>query len=708
MTESVILPTLAVLGVATSVGLVAAGLQCQAAAACLETGDCKSSGFCSYENTVSLMTDAIYADYSTNMSRFEELTRGVCAPGERLHVNLLTNAEECIPWRAWPNALNHEIQGSGTSHHELMCGSWIEAGPTFPTSVFYWSFFDGAKEDAVIRHSEATSFSSARLASTDLGKLYAACQHTVLGGTGAIRESAVQAYSFLESQLGNASTRAGVLYNAGVLAGHHCDGPAQSGVTLRGSAFAASISRGSAFAPHALGDALLSVDAPASLQTTAESANELVNAHAGTAAYASFADLERFFEGASRRLDHASVVLQHEDTPQLNGLLWLVDEGKFTEAQAFLKGVAAFCAFSIHTGMTLDGAGGYEDARKQVHRLRSKRPRAAAMGRLRRRDDDVMELEAGNKTLSEATTTTFSSLHLNRPSVLKPRLRLDSQPLGNPTSDCVAFSEWLFPDRLDNQYFDAIVTPTLYARLETMIEQLRTSVAHVVVNDPQISSTLVNPATVATEVQQTRVRVAGAPRGTWGGIVRGYVDAGLSSRDGPMVGALKQARALHLDRMDMLFDLPSACSGPPLYAALHQNAYIYPGGRCTHLLLGILRKPFADERYDDVSLATRAVYIVAHELAHNTLVTEWKPQMNSLLHRYASTLHSEAIADVVAAVAIIHSGLALAHQVCEHISQLWCARTPMGYTTSSSASHPGPNERGDWLCLTLQDLGYAI
>ena len=696
MDYSPALQTAGVVGLAAVIGVGAAVIQCNSAAACLSAGTCKSSGFCSFENSVSVISDSLYSDNSHNMSRFEELTRGVCAPGERMHINLVTGLEECAPWRAWPDALNHEIQGSGTSKHEQMCGAWIEAGPAVPTFTEYWSFYDGYYEEQALRAAQATTFSSARLASTDLGKLYASCHHTILGGSGAIRENAVQAYQYLASGIGNVTTRQEVLSTAGFLAGHHCDGPAQVGVSTGGSSFVATVDRGAAFAQLALNDALYSVQADATLISNAESANDAINANAATSAAASFADLEDLFEGAARRTDHAAVSLSYESTPELDGLLWLVDQGRFVEAHAYLHGVAAFCAFSIHAGMTLDGAGGYTNALKQVRRIRRSKPKAAALGRLRRGVHDPMELHVTNKTLSDATTVTFSSI------------RLDPQPTGNPTSDCVAFAEWLFPDRLDNQYFDAIVTPTLYSRIETMTAQLRASVQHVVVNDPQIATTLLNPSSVATEVQNTRVRIAGAPRGTWAGIVRGYVDAGLSSRDGPMLGALKQARALFLDRVDMLFDLPSVCSGPPIYESLVSNAYIYPGARCTHTLLGILRKPFADERYDDASLATRAMYVVAHELAHNTLVSSFTSQMSTLLQRYPSNVHNEAIADVVAAVAIIHSGLATAKQTCEHISQLWCARTTPGYTTSSTATHPGPNQRGDWLCLTLQDMGYSI
>lgn len=691
-----------VVAAAGGIGLAAIQLQCNAASKCLAEKTCTSNGFCSFQNSVGITTDAKYTDYSYNMSRYEELTRGVCAPGERLHVNFVTGADECAPWRAWPDALNHEIMGSGTSKHMQLCGSWIEAGPTFPTYNSYWSFYDGARTDAAIRASEAASFSSSRLSSTDLGKLYASCHHTILGGSGAIRESAVQAYRYILTgvsslvNLNGTSTRRQVLSAAGFLAGHHCDGPAQIGVgtPLFGS-FAAIVTAGTTFEAGALFDALQSVDPSAALTALmAESANAYINANSASATTATFSDLEHFLEGSARRTDHATVPLIHESTPELNGLLWLVDQGRLTEANSYLQGVAAFCAFSIHSTMTLDGAGDYVEATNQVRRIRHQRPKAAALGRLKKHSQDPAELHVTNKSLTKASSLTFSSIRLN--------------PTGDATSDCVAFAEWLFPDRLDRQYFDATVPPKLYSRFEAISEQLRASVEHVVLYDSKISSTLVDPSRVATEVRNTRIRVAGAPRGSWGGIARGYTDAGLSSRDGPMLGALKQARAIYLDRMDMLFDLPSVCSGPPIYDALTQNAYIYPGLRCTHILLGFLRKPFSDERYDDASLASRGAFFVAHELAHNTLVSSWTSRMNSLLHRYPTNVYSEAIADVIAALAVIHSGLANAKQVCEHNSQMWCARTVPGYTTSSTATHPGPNERGDLLCDTLGDLGFVV
>ena len=232
--------------------------------------------------------------------------------------------------------------------------------------------------------------------------------------------------------------------------------------------------------------------------------------------------------------------------------------------------------------------------------------------------------------------------------------------------------------------------------------------AQVVLNNPSISSVLGDPALVAEAVRTTTVRIAGAPRNTWAGLQRGYADGFLDSGDGPLLMAVKQAKAVFTDRMDILFAGENPCAGPPIYDALDSNAYIYPGARCTHLLLGMLRRPFADERYDNASLATRVGYVLAHELAHNTLTTNSiQPEFANLLHQYSSSaVHNEAIADVVAALAIIHAGLATGEEVCHHVSQLWCARVPLWYNhASTGAIHPGPNERGDHLCATLRDLG---
>lgn len=183
--------------------------------------------------------------------------------------------------------------------------------------------------------------------------------------------------------------------------------------------------------------------------------------------------------------------------------------------------------------------------------------------------------------------------------------------------------------------------------------------------------------------------------------------ASLASTDGIFVMAAKQARAVFLDRQSSLvFSATDICEGPPAYDALAANAYIYASRRCSYYLLGMAFRPFADEQYSDESLASRMGYVIAHEMAHSTLNTQFvNPNYENLLSRYTdpNTL-SEAIADVVGGLGLVDAGLVNSSRLCLHVAQTWCARTPPLYYTGSS-SHPKANNRGDFFCQTLRDLG---
>ena len=45
------------------------------------------------------------------------------------------------------------------------------------------------------------------------------------------------------------------------------------------------------------------------------------------------------------------------------------------------------------------------------------------------------------------------------------------------------------------------------------------------------------------------MRIAGAPRGTWGGVTRAFERPTLRAEDGALTMLLKQARAVFLDRL---------------------------------------------------------------------------------------------------------------------------------------------------------------
>lgn len=680
---------------------------CGGAFHCYEFSECRRQGLCSnashwrpmemscsFLNYVSVTGDAVYGQH--NGSSHATLTRGVCAPGERLHINSVTGASECAPWRAWPNALNTEImQPEASAMHEKMCGAWIRAGPALPQRVKRWSFYDSDNEDLAVTSVANKLFASSRLSATDMGKFYASCQHTVLSGSSAIRASAKKAYEHLKAGLGDLAVERRILEAVGWLASHHCDGPVQLGVTVSGSgSFVATAYRGSKFDAGAFAEALYAVDEPAALQSLAETGNRLINAQALASPVTSFAQLEYLFEGATNRTDHANVSLAYTPTPELDGLVWLTTQSRFAEAAAYLHGQAAMCAFALQGALDVAAAGEWSNKARTLRRLRAARPRASALGRLSTQGETGASfgVNPSNETLAQASTVTWSQLR--------------AAPAGAAAADCTGLATFLFPDRLDEEHFGIVITDELYERMRAMTVQLRESVAHVVQHHANISAVVQNGAAVAAAVRATKVRVAGAPRGSWAAIERGFADGQLQSSDGPMLMALKQSRAVFDDRTNLLFDDANPCTAPPVYDALEANAYIYPTGACTHFMLGVLRKPFADERYDEVSLATRFGYIMGHEFAHNTLGSKWSASgVAALLNRYAPNLHSEALADIVSALAVVHAGLATGAQVCAHVSQIWCARVPPTYAPDDGDTHPGPNVRGDLLCQTLADLG---
>jgi hypothetical protein len=607
-----------------------------------------------------------------------------------MHVNSVSGVQECAPWRVWPSALNEEIQApDAPEQHDRMCGAWIEAGNSLSIQTpSYWAFYDGEAQRAAVENAERATYASARLSGTDLGKFYTACSHTVLGGNGALRAAAVPAYRYLREGIGAPSTQDEALAALGWLASHYCDGPLQLGVAL-GYQYYAWAQPGSVFERGDLARALFSVDEGPELQGLAEEASALVNQHAYASPETGLTAFERILEGATGRTDHEDVPLARLITPELDGFLWLTNHSSTKLVRAYLDGLAARCAFSIRA--TMDGSIG-----SVLEGLRSTRPAAAALGRLQQRPDAEPLAEVTEEAELDASTTTWTQIR--------------GKPSGDPAADCAAFARFVFPDRVDEQHFALTVSDKLYARMEQVTGWLRAAVADTVLAVPAFRDALADPDAVAAAVNRTVIRIPGAPRGSWAGVQRPLVDGGLEASDGVMLMALKHARGAFLDRMSALvFDDANHCSGPPIYDALVQNAYIYVNAGCSYVLLGILRKPLADERYDNASLAARAGWVVAHELAHNTLATGWNAgAAQALLGRYPANVHSEAMADVLAAVAAIRAGLATPAQMCAHASQVWCARTPVGYV-GSTGSHPGANQRGDWLCETLVAVfGYEV
>ena len=696
--------SLAIAIAAVVTAAAATGAGCFSHAQCTTDGTCVGITHngtswlpqCSFRTVVPLVSNVLYSNAS--LDSLVSLTRGYCGVGERLQ--LRNGQVHCGPYYPYPDAISEEIMDPAASTDSYQaCGRWLGSGVSLSTQAEYFAF-DGTDARVAATQAASTSISSsALLAQGNIGKFRAACHRAVLGGGGALRAAGKLAYEHLLAQLPPINDTDSLLRAAGVLIGHYCDGPASIGWDFAEAsaqlAFGVTMREGAIFSSDAMAQALELMEVPASTIHAAEFANLEVNNRALTSPARPFEAMERVIEGATGRLDHSQVQLSYGQTWQLNGLYELADIS-LSSATAYLHGVAGMCAFSMQSTIDVIGYTTRGRAADDRRARRASKPVATALGRIRppQTVEPFGDLdEMNNETMHNATSATLT--------------QLVGSEFTDTESTCRAFARALFPDEMDQVEFSLVITPALYSRLESMTETIRAGIVSVLHNDSRVRATMVDPDLVASDINRVRVRIPGAPRGTWAGSTREVPMASLASTDGIFVMAAKQARAVFLDRQSSLvFSATDICEGPPAYDALAANAYIYASRRCSYYLLGMAFRPFADEQYSDESLASRMGYVIAHEMAHSTLNTQFvNPNYENLLSRYTdpNTL-SEAIADVVGGLGLVDAGLVNSSRLCLHVAQTWCARTPPLYYTGSS-SHPKANNRGDFFCQTLRDLG---
>jgi hypothetical protein len=368
----------------------------------------------------------------------------------------------------------------------------------------------------------------------------------------------------------------------------------------------------------------------------------------------------------------------------LEAILEHMEISSIDHVRSYLKGVSAFCVWSIRSA--IDTTGEYlKDERARIQRSR---PPAAALGRL--------ATNVSSPTVTEETVDAASSITV---------AQLSSGATGDASVDCLALIRALFPDRMEAARFNAAVDPELYERLSHLVSDIRIGVATAVITPP-ISLILSNPSSVASDVALATYRFAGAPRGSWAGITRPFPHLNFDDVSGVFGNALKQSSALFNDRVvGLVFNQADACDHPPFFDALELNAYIMPSLRCVVHFLGMSTRPFFDAAYDEKSLASRGGMVVAHELAHLTLNVNYDSfLLQQLLHRYVESTFDEAFADVIAALGVERTGMAEREYVLTSYCQLWCSRMPFGWTASATASHPQYNDRCNFLYKTIYDI----
>ena len=677
-------------------GLLGSINQCTVYNACKEDTCGNTSLSCSFQNHVSLVGDRFY-DLSTNAS-LAVLTRGVCAPGERMQIDAGSGKQRCLPFRPWPDALDSEIMDlSKTKPHERYCGAWLDAQSSIAlTRSKSQAFYHEDNVADEIRRVEATKFNSPYLSGTDIGKFHSLCTHSVLGGSGALRKSAIGAYKYLQQMMPPAMTKEDALKSLGVLASHHCPTPVLIGATMDSPGYAAQATHGYKYEKNDLAKLLYALEASEGLQYQAEQGNAIVNDWSADLPEATLADFDLIFVGATGIQDSNHVVLKAKSTPLLSGFLSLVDSGRFDYVQGYLHGLAASC--SVVLQHLADASLGAPDSEKHDHlnpikiaidHLKSQRPATPALERI-----------FGNKP----RFATFEAEDLND-AMVAGFAQLEGAPMGDASDDCTSLTRYIFPDRVDELRFEAVVPDNLYVRLEHLVDDMRVAVYDTMQNYAPVRDALTFPTAVLSAINDVKFRIPGAPVVSWAGSMVPHQTIDFDSDDGVFVVMLKQAKEIFRRRVNnLIYDQRDVCDGPSMRDSVETNAFIYPSSGCSFLLLGLLRRPFADARYNDLSLSLRVGYVIAHEIGHlELLVGNHDAPYNDLLQLYDENVRSEGFADIIAVASIIRAGMATREEACAHISQIWCAAMPLVY--ENTGVHPAPNERGDLLCATLERLG---
>lgn len=674
---------------------------------CVEHGTCFAvrnvSYSCAFRTSI---TPSAYRmlNYTSQDKALQALQRGVCSPGLRQSLDHYGQLR-CVRRRNYPDAMSVDAQASlftpGMPDHERHCKRWIDA-KSLTAGAEKFAFYD---EDDVSQDVEDVLLAggSGRLAISDVTKFRAACRSMVVSN--AAGAAATVAYEHLVAGLGTFDlTQISDVFRAiGYLGSHFCDAPATVGLVYDSRSFAVKVGVGTTPSAAALAEALYAVGAERATRARATAFADLVNDDAAATLAVNEDETRKVVEGSYRNGWIANQVTSglrifYEPTNPPLARLLRAAQTQIADAAPYIHALAAYCAVSGASTVTGE-FGGLESVENSVHQIRSIRPAAVALGRLKGSVAVDRFAAVHSEHVFNASSTTWSALAAHS-SPITAAVRPSAREV------CLRAARVAFPDAFDHVAFDTLVTPTLYNRLYTMTGAIKDA-AIATMQDPLIASLYATSAGLAAAVaqlQDTTVRIAGAPRTTWAGVDNSFMRPALTSNDGAILILLKQARAVYFDRFARAVQQTSICHHPPLFDALERNAYLLLGTTfsCAVILPGMLVSPFADERYDDASLYSRIGYVVAHELMHVTAFrSRWdEDYADKLLHLYHPQTYIEAIADAGAMATLMRLGKTSNATLCAHVSQLWCARVGPQYRVAGS--HPLSNERGDYACAFLR------
>ena len=678
------------LGIVAAIGV--GGRACYVRDLCIQDETCTNSdryGICSFTNRVTMAGDSAY-NGNASAEALAATLRGVCSYGDRFQRNVLTGNMECVPYYPFPDALNREIMDPDASEpHMHACGKWINSGPQsiWETEVEHRSMEDHNAWLNVLMNAEDQATQSSRNAKDAMSKFRAECIRTTYYGPLATRNAATMAYNYLESEIDKINNRADLIRVTGFLTGHHCDTNVRIGNYLATSGvFAIDVWSGWMFRENVLAEALQIVGEPTSMQLEAEEASRAINDYyySWMSTPINVTELYILLSGAVQddSLPFSTTpIYESYDTGLLDAAVMYYGLQP-DKVKSYMRGLAAFCSYSMLNNVEVLGT----LLSEEIGSIKASRAAASAIGRLATNDSDI---EVGNETVISASTITLAMV--------------SADATGNSDVDCLNFMRRLFPDHVDAARFQGTLHTSLYNRMESLTLGVRIGVAQAILSSP-MTDVLGDPSRVASDVAVAGIRIAGAPRGSWAGIARDIPEPVIASSDGLFIMGLKQAHSIFKDRIvELSYNAADPCDHPPFSSAVTLNAYIIPSLKCSVLFLGMAHRPWLDAQYDDTSLLSRGMMVIAHELAHLTLNTQYLTvAYEQLLRRYRESTYNEAIADVGAALGIIAMDVDR-DALLMHYCQLWCARVPFGWSASPYASHPENNERCDFLYGTIME-----
>ena len=695
---------------------------------CSTKSDCESGHsctpdtelFCTFSNKVGIYTDATYlldsglvdgtAERSTESAitmpdALSSMLRGLCSPGDRTQTNPQTGVLECVPFFPYPDATNREIMDpDGSTAAARACGKWMTAGNNNWLEVRGLGSHDNDKWAEQITHAEEAITASSRTATSGMAKFRAECERTATAGPAALRISAARTYSHYKNYIESTAVHAdGFLRVLGYHMANYCDGPVTANVRFGTSGFSVGIVDDLLFTVGVLSSSLHLFNEPVSVKTDAEEAIKSIQNDymMGNSQNLNTEQKKQLMIGASGNTSYSFTEVSTVFETKLIGAALEYFKRDSTKGVSYLKGLAAFCSYETYASFVSYDTDSsmysiYSLLRGEIIRIKASKPMAETLTLLSAKAS-VDEAKANE--IEQSTMITLASVTAT------------SGGVGNPSVDCLAMMRVHFSEEIEEVRFLYAIPDDFYSKLQAMVTSVRVASA-VVAETTYLRNTITDPKVFATIVNDSDVRYLGAPRGSWAGKARAVPRGDFSSNDGMFLMLTKQAHAQYKSNILDLVQSGSShskCDHRPLYAQFEWNAYAtkIDDTYCSIYSLGLAHRPMLDPLYDDPSLYSRGLFIVAHEFAHFAQFSNLAgpDTYGELLKHYRhSWTHSEAYADVFAAVTVLSTGMVSRQDFYIHHCQVWCSRQPLWYIQPTRQNHPIGNDRCNFLVQTLNEF----